>query len=147
MNAASRQKVLNAYKQTGLESVVLSAMPHKRVSLLYDGAMRHAKLAQMAAERKDIPAKALHTGKAMDIISGLRAVLNHEHGGELAQQLDALYDFMLRFLLEASKDNSPEKYATVVELITTLKEGWDGMPEEYKNLDDQALEQLRTKAS
>ncbi len=147
MNTVVRQKVLNAYKQTGLESMVLSATPHKRVSMLYEGAIRHANLAKMAINRKDIAAKALHSGKAMDIISGLRSVLNHEQGGQLAQQLDALYDFMLRHLLEANKENSEAKFNTVIELLTTLKEGWDGMPEEYKNLDDQALSKLRTKAS
>jgi flagellar protein FliS len=143
MNMALRKKFLEQYKNTGIESVVLSATPHKRVSLLYEGALRHIRQAQLAAARKDIEKKAFHTGKSMDIISGLRSVLDHEKGGDLAGQLDALYEFMLRYLLEASKENSAEKYQVVQELIETLKDGWDNMPDEYKHLDESALEKLR----
>ncbi|WP_294946254.1 flagellar export chaperone FliS [Sulfurivirga sp.] len=146
MNAALRSKLSQAYANTGLESVVLSATPHKRVSLLYDGAVRHVRLARIAVEKKDIPAKARHTGKAMDIVSGLRSVLNHEHGEQLTSQLDALYEFILRHLLEASKDNSADKYQTVLEILETLKDGWDNMPEEYRRMDDAQLERLRAQA-
>ena len=145
MNAALRNKLSQAYASTGVESIVLSATPHKRVSLLYDGAIRHARLAKIAVEKKDIPAKANHTGKAMDIVSGLRSVLDHDQGAELASQLDALYDFILRHLLEASRDNSPEKYQTVIEILETLKDGWDNMPEEYRNMDESQLVRLRNR--
>lgn len=143
MNMAMRQKFLNQYKNTGIESAVLGATPHKRVSLLYDGAIRHVRLAKLAAEQRNIEQKSLHTGKAMDIVSGLRASLDVEKGGELAQQLDALYDFVLRYLLEGSKDNDPEKYAVVKEILQTLYEGWNAMPDTYRAMGDEELNRLR----
>ncbi len=142
----NKQKILQQYKNTDVESQVFSATPHKRVSLLYGAAIRHARLAKIAAEKKQIELRALNTGKLMDIVSSLRASLDHEKGSELSQQLDALYDFILRHALEASKTSSPEKYDLIIELLSTLKEGWDNMPEKYRTLDDSALEKLRAEA-
>jgi flagellar protein FliS len=142
----NKQKILQQYKNTDVESQVFSATPHKRVSFLYEAAIRHARLAKIAAEKKQIEPRALNTGKLMDIVSSLRASLDHGKGGELAQQLDALYDFILRHALEASKTSSPEKYDVIVELLSTLKDGWDNMPEKYRVLDDGALEKLRAEA-
>jgi len=145
MSMVMRQKFLNQYKNTGIESAVLSATPHKRVALLYEGAIRHARMAMLATEQGNIEQKSLNTGKAMDIVSGLRSSLDHEKGGELARQLDALYDFVLRYLLEGSRDNDPDKYAVVLDVLETLQEGWNAMPEKYRNMDDQSLEGLRLK--
>lgn len=138
-----RRKLLDQYKNTGIESAVLSATPHKRVALLYDGAIRHVRQGRLAAEQGNIERKSFHTGKAMDIVSGLRSVLDHEHGGELAAQLDALYEFVLRYLLEASRDNAVDKYDVVVEVLETLQDGWNNMPDHYRNLDDGALGAMR----
>ncbi len=146
MNMHARKKLLDQYRNTGIESAVLSATPHKRVALLYEAAIRHVRLARMAVEKRDIENKSLNTGKAMDIVSGLRSVLDHEKGGELAAQLDALYEFVLRYLLEGSKDNDTAKYDVVIEVLETLQDGWNNMPESYRTMDDGALQRLRTEA-
>lgn len=147
MNYMARKKLLDQYKNTGVESAVLSATPHKRVALLYENAIRHARLAKMAVEKKNVEQKSMHTGKVMDIVSGLRAVLDHDKGGELAGRLDALYEFVLRYLLEASRDNAPDKYDVVIEILEMLADGWNSMPESYRVMDDAELSQLRAKAS
>ncbi len=146
MNTSMRKKLLDQYKNTGIESAVLSATPHKRIALLYENAIRHVRLAKVSVEKGNIEQKSLHTGKAMDIVSGLRAVLDHEKGGELAAQLDALYEFVLRYLLEASRDNAADKYDVVIEVLETLQDGWNNMPERYRMMDDSELNQLRSQS-
>jgi len=139
----NKEKLLQQYRNTGVESQVLSAGPHKRISLLYEGAIRFTRLARIGAEKGNIEARGVNTGRLMDIVGSLSASLDHDRGGELAQQLASLYDFILRYALEASKDSDPEKYRVIEEILQTLKDGWDNMPEKYRLLDDQALERLR----
>lgn len=70
--------------------------------MLFDGALL-AVDAQKQMEQKQIPEKGASVSRAIDIISlGLRASLDKSSGGELAANLDALYDYMVRRLLEAN---------------------------------------------
>ena len=143
MSFKRHRRMLNQYQNTALESAVLSATPHRRVTMLYEAAIRHTRLAKMAVEMKNIEHKSANTSKAMNIISGLRAMLDTEAGGELGAQLDSLYDFIIRHLFEASKENSADKYATVIELLETLLDGWQNMPESYQRMSDQDLRRMR----
>ena len=63
--------------------------------------------------------------KANDIINQFIASLDFEVGGELAQNLDGLYRFMLDQILTGNAHNDPQPIATVVSLLSTLKSGWE----------------------
>jgi flagellar protein FliS len=64
----------------------------------------------------------------MGIISGLRASLDMSvPDTNLPENLDNLYDYMGRRLLEASALNKAEIVTEVIELLRTVKSGWDGI--------------------
>lgn len=114
-----------AYAQVGLESAVLSASPHQLVVLLFDGALSAMKKATILMEQGDIPGKGQALSKAINIITnGLRAGLNHEMGGELSANLDNLYDYMTRRLLEANLRNDAEAIVEVEGLLTNIADAW-----------------------
>ncbi|MDL2284136.1 flagellar export chaperone FliS [Oxalobacter sp. OttesenSCG-928-P03] len=129
MFASSRHGV-NAYARVGVETGVLAASPHKLIAMLYDGALSAINMAARHMETGDIEKKGEAIVKATTIIqSGLQASLNKEVGGELAQNLDALYDYMRRRLFEAHVKNDPEMLAEVKGLLVDIKSAWDEIGE------------------
>ena len=121
---------LQAYQRVNTQTSITDADPHKLVQLLYNGAIERINMAKARMQAKDYAGKGQLIGKAMEIIGGLRAFLDFEKGGELSAQLEALYDYMERVLMEASMKNDPAKLDEVLGLLRSLKEGWDGIREE-----------------
>lgn len=116
---------IQAYAQVGVESAVLSASPHQLVVLLFDGALSAMKKAAILMEQGDIPGKGKALSHAINLITnGLRAGLNHEVGGELAANLDGLYDYMTRRLLQANLHNDLAAIDEVSMLLNNIADAW-----------------------
>lgn len=127
MNIAAR-KALNAYNQTGLNAAVEAASPHRLIVMLYEGAIKAVNLAKLHMQSGVVAAKGAAISKAIAIIEeGLRLSLDKEKGGELAENLDALYDYMARALLEGNIRNDESKLDTVLYLLSDLKEAWESI--------------------
>lgn len=121
----SMKKGPGAYATVGMETGVMSASPHQLILMLFDGAEAalRAGLQQMLAG--DIPAKGRSISKGIDIIqNGLRASLDKNAGGELATNLEALYDYMIERLLQANLHNDPERIHEVLRLLGELHGAW-----------------------
>ena len=121
---------LQAYQRVNTQTSITDADPHKLIQLLYSGAIERINMAKARMQAKDYFGKSQLINKAIEIIGGLRSFLNFEKGGELAPQLEALYDYMERTLLEASAKNDIAKLDEVLDLLRSVKDGWDGIREE-----------------
>ncbi|HWV14653.1 MAG TPA: flagellar export chaperone FliS [Cellvibrio sp.] len=128
MSNYNSQEALKQYRQLGLETQINNASPHRLIQLLMEGALERLVAAQSAMERGDAATKGVMIGKTMGIISGLRSALDmNVKESDLSENLDSLYDYMGRRLLEASTFNKVEMVAEVIELFKTIKSGWDGI--------------------
>lgn len=128
MSNYNSQEALKQYRQLGLETQINSATPHRLIQLLLEGALERLNGAKAAMERGDTATKGALIGKAMGIISGLRSSLDmNVEGTDLPERLDNLYDYMGRRLLEASTFNKVEMIGEVIDLLKTIKSGWDGI--------------------
>ncbi len=117
---------VNAYAKVGLETGVSSASPHKLIVMLYDGALAATMTAITQMNAGNVQEKGKAISKAIRIIDeGLRASLDKEVGGEIARNLDALYDYMSRRLLEANLKNQPEILEEVRGLLADLRDTWN----------------------
>ena len=125
---------LQQYQQVNTQTSIVDADPHRLIQLLLDGALERINMAKNRIEAKDYAAKGNLIGKAMDIVSGLRGFLDFEKGGELAANLESLYDYIERGLLQASARNDVEKLDEMAKLLRTIKQGWDGIREEAVQL-------------
>lgn len=115
----------NAYARVGIETGVLAASPHKLIVMLFDGAMISVSDAIQHMRAGNIPAKGKAISKAISIIDdGLRASLNKQAGGEIALNLEGLYEYMSRRLLIANLKNQPEILEEVRGLLGELKGAW-----------------------
>jgi flagellar protein FliS len=144
MNAMVRQRFLQQYAQTNVQTGVENATPHRLIQMLFEGALDRLAQTKGAIQRRDYETKSKVLNKAMQIIAGLRSCVDLDSGKEVAENLDALYDFMLRRLVSASARNDLDILDEVAALIRTIKSGWDEMPEKFRVMSKVELEKLKT---
>jgi flagellar secretion chaperone FliS len=121
----------NSYARIGMETGVLGASPHELIAQLFEGARRAVRMSRLHMQNGNIAEKGRLISHAIVIIGGgLQQGLNLEKGGELAQRLDGLYDYMKRRLLEANLNNDPAPLEEVDNLLGTIEDGWKGIKDQ-----------------
>ena len=121
---AQHRSAAASYRSLDVETMVDGADPHRLVEMLYDGAVVQVAKARHALARQDVAAKCEATTRAIRIIDeGLKAALD-SRAGDVARNLDALYDYMSRSLLSANLKNSDALYGEVEKLLGDLRGAW-----------------------
>lgn len=124
----SRQTGVSAYAKVGMETGVVAASPHKLIVMLFDGALVALSTALNSMRSGNIGEKGKSISKAIMIIdSGLRAALDKKAGGEIAEGLDALYEYMSARLLTANLNNDTSIIEEVQRLLTELRDAWNAI--------------------
>ena len=115
-----------AYATVGIETGVAAANPHKLILMLFDGALLSLSSAANHMQKKHTAEKGLAISKAIDIIAnGLNASLDIKAGGELAERLYALYEYMGNRLLHANLHNDLAAIEEVSHLLGELRSAWE----------------------
>lgn len=123
---------INAYKKGGLKQDVASADPHKLTLMLMQGALDKMAYSKGCIERKDFAGRSEHLSRTTAILINLRDTLDLEAGGEVADNLFALYDYMVQRLTDANMQNSEEIVDEVIKLLSPIRDAWLQIPEEAK---------------
>lgn len=100
--------------------------PYQVISLLLDGAFERLEQAQQCYSQGDTGNGEIFIRKIIGIINGLRASLDMERGGEVAENLESVYEYIVERLLIVEK-NPLEILAEVSDLLGEIKSGWDGI--------------------
>ena len=124
---------IKQYQQVSVNSSVMGASPHHLVQMLMEGALERIALAKASMARAEIAMKGQNISRAIDIVGGLQGSLNRKAGGEIAENLSNLYDYMAGRLLVANIQNDESILDEVSDLMIELKMGWDAMPDAYKH--------------
>lgn len=115
-----------AYNKVGIDTAVDSADPHKLVLMLFDGALLAVSGAALHMQRGEIARRGEAISRAINIITnGLKASVDMQSGGELAERLAALYDYMCSRLLHANLHNQPAALDEISHLLAELKGAWE----------------------
>lgn len=121
----SFSKPINAYRDVGVNSAITAADPHQLISLLFEGAQAAIAIAKGAMQQKQIGEKGKAISKAIDIIdNGLKASLDLEKGEDIAENLDALYNYMCERLLFANLKNDSTALDEVAHLLGEVQSAW-----------------------
>jgi flagellar protein FliS len=118
---------VKSYRSMTAYANLAEASPHQVVQLMLDAVLSRVAEASGHLERGETQAKGEKIGKALGIIEALVLGLDIERGGELAQNLDRLYDYSARTLLKANLENRVELLKEVSSLLREIKLGWDGI--------------------
>lgn len=106
------------------ETAVMTQNRGRLVVMLYEGAIKHLRQAMKAIEANDSEQKGKLICKAQDIIFELNTVLDMEAGGEIADNLRKLYNFMWQHLGQANLKCDCHMVGEVIDLLVELNEGW-----------------------
>ncbi len=112
---------------TYMKNSVQTASPLQQVILLYDKAIISMKAAKEDINAGNIQSKVQNITKTSDIIRALDSALDMEKGGEIAQNLHHLYDFIDRSLFSVHARNDVQLIDDLIEILQRLKEGWEGI--------------------
>jgi len=107
-----------------LRTQVRSSAPLELVVLLYDAALRFTATARDAMARGDIPARRAALSKAMAVVDELQASLDMERGGQIAEELDRLYDWIRECFTEAITKQSVRPIDDALRVLETLRGAW-----------------------
>ncbi|WP_283597629.1 flagellar export chaperone FliS [Photobacterium phosphoreum] len=125
---------LQAYKQVSVNAQLASASPHRIIQMLYAGAIERLIQGKAAMEQGNITVKCERLSKALDIVLSLRDCLSMEEGGDIAKNLDALYDFMGSEISRANAENVTQPIDDVIGMLREIKSAWDQIPIQYHYL-------------
>ncbi|WJW74581.1 flagellar export chaperone FliS [Thiohalobacter sp. IOR34] len=130
MNPKRNAQGAGAYAQVAVHTNVEGASPHRLVQMLMEGALDRIVAAKGCMQRRQIADKGQQISVAISIVNALHASLDKEAGGEIAANLDQLYDYMERRLLEANVHNDPSILDEVVDLLRQIKTAWDAIADQ-----------------
>jgi len=134
------QHGINCYQQQDHSA----AGPERIIVMLYEAADRHIRLAKSAIQTGDHQAKAKSVNAAQAIFIELRSALDFEIGGEIAHNLDAIYEFMIHENLEFLVDNDVRHLENVLRTLTPVLNAWRKIPPGAAQQAAQALAEQQT---
>jgi flagellar protein FliS len=137
MSYTEAQGRLKQYNKVATETGIDQASPHRLIQLLLDGALDKIASSKGYMERGNYYLKNQHISWASSIINGLRISLDEEMGGNLAANLDNLYEYMCRCLMEANVKNDPVLLDEVAGLLREIKSAWDAIPQNAQRISSQ----------
>ncbi len=139
MGFTTTKNNINHYSSVDSYTGVTDADPHQLVQMLLDGVLRKISTVKGLMIRKEIAKKGEVLGQALSIVAGLRSSLNLSDGGELATNLDDIYEYIERRLLEANLKNDVAILDEASKLLHEIKTGWESIPPESRTLPTSSL--------
>jgi flagellar secretion chaperone FliS len=123
-NSFSAEKQIKEISDNYQRMEMMTADPKRLIILCYDQAIGALKLAIEYYKMDNFEAKAKEIGKVQDIIGALRTALDFKNGGEVAVNLDALYSFMTRHIMEADLKKDIVSLDSIVNMLEEIESAW-----------------------
>jgi flagellar protein FliS len=125
MNALT---ALAQYGQIKNDTQTMYASPHQLVLMLFDGAIEAMSMTIGAIAHKNIELRGKQSTRAISIINGLRDSLDMDTGGELADNLYSLYQYMAQELFRAGFKNDAETIQNIQKMLKDIRGSWEKIP-------------------
>ena len=138
MIPAKPSNALGQYRKTDAHGAAAADDRLQLVLHMMQGALDRIATARGHMKRHEVAAKGQEIGRAIGLIDGLRACIDKEKGGDISGNLEALYQYMLKRLVEANLKDELAGLDEVADLLGEIKSGWQQMAVEYRPAPAQA---------
>lgn len=128
----NNRRYTNQYAAVHTESIIEESTPHALIQMLMGGFLMQINAAKGAITRGSFEDKSIHISRAISIVGGLIDGIDLENGGTIAENLTRLYEYINAKLFQASAENSLEILDEVADLMRSVKDAWDAIPEEHR---------------
>ena len=125
MNSTGSYKALGQYRSTNAHGSVVDADKLQLVLLMMQGVLDSIATAKGHLERGEVSVKGEQIGRAIQLLEGLRTALDKDSGGEIAANLERLYEYSARRLLAANMSDSREILDEIAGLLGEIKSAWE----------------------
>ena len=125
MNAIA---ALAKYGQIKNDTQTTYASPHQLMLMLFDGAIEAMSFTIGAIENNNFELRSKQNSRSITIINGMRECLDMETGGELADNLYSLYQYMTKELFKASYKNDAETIQNIQTMLKDIRGSWEKIP-------------------
>ena len=133
MSYPNAQQALQSYSQADVHGGAAYASPHRVIQMLLGNVLDKVALARGNMQRGNVAAKCEHISRAIAVVEGLRLCLDTNAGGDIARNLEDLYDYIERRLLHANMKNDLTALSEVASLVGEIKGGWDAIADQVGN--------------
>lgn len=120
---------IGQYQSIGAETSIVNASPHRLIQMLYEGALSQLTIAKGAIASGQVGLLSQSIKKTSNILMGLEEGLDFEKGQEIAQNYQALYQYIQMELVKVQASKSEKKLDELLYLLTEIKTGWDAIGE------------------
>ncbi|MGD8339323.1 MAG: flagellar export chaperone FliS [Gammaproteobacteria bacterium] len=134
MNSTDNAAALGQYRNVTAYTAGSASDRLQLVELLMQGALDGIASAKGHIARGDVSSKGEQISRAIALLDGLRVSLDHSQGKEVSANLERLYEYMMRRLLQANVDDSTEILDEVSGLLKEIRSGWKGVMEQSREL-------------
>lgn len=130
---------LKEYGRVNVQTGIMNASPYRLIQMLLEGALDKIAQAKGHLQRENVKEKGEAISTAVSIIGGLRESLDKSSGGQIAENLDNLYEYISKRLLEANINSDVAILNEVYELLIEIKSAWDAIEN-----DPEVIKQMNT---
>ncbi len=121
----SMKSKMAQYQAIGVQTGIVDADPHRLIQLLFSGAMENLATGKGFIQQNDIEQRNRSINKVLQIVGGLRVFLDKEKGGDLAGNLDRLYEYVELRLFQANVENDEVALEECLSLLKEIASAWD----------------------
>ena len=125
MNAIA---ALAQYGQIKNDTQTTYASPHQLMLMLFDGAIEAMSFTIGAIENNNFELRSKQNSRSITIINGMRECLDMETGGDLANNLFSLYQYMTKELFKASFKNDADTVQNIQTMLKDIRGSWEKIP-------------------
>ena len=137
------RKASAIYQQNSARGSVEDADSHQLIGMLLEGAIDRVIQARGHMIHGNTAEKGGNIRRAVAIVGELRDSLDHKAAHAISERLDALYEYVSRRLLFAQLNDDPAALDEVVQLLTPIRDGWQGIRGSYQAGGRQAAGAMR----
>ena len=119
---------LAQYGQIKNDAQTTYASPHQLMLMLFDGAIEAMSFTIGAIQNENFELRSKQNTRSITIINGMRECLDMETGGELADNLYSLYQYMTKELFRASFKNDVDTIQNIQTMLKDIRGSWEKIP-------------------